>query len=597
MSDYSAPIRDMQFVLHELLGLEEVTRLEGCGDLNRELVDSILEEAGRFAGEVLAPLNRTGDQQGSVLRDGVVVTPDGFKEAYGKFAENGWASLPCHPDFGGQGLPYAVAMPVQEMWKASNLSFSLCPMLTLGAIEAISHHGSAEQIRTYLPSMVAGRWTGTMNLTEPQAGSDLSAVRTKAAPHGDHYRLSGTKIFITWGEHEHTENIVHLVLARLPDAPEGVKGISLFIVPKFLLSPDGAPGRRNDVRCVSLEHKLGINASPTCVMALGEKEGAVGYLMGEPHRGLEYMFTMMNHARLAVGLEGVAISERAYQQALGYAKERVQGFPIGEPPTGRVPIIRHPDVRRMLLSMKSQIEAMRALAYFAAVLMDKSKRHPDPAERRRAQGLLDLLIPVVKGWCTEQSIEITSTGVQIHGGMGFIEETGAAQHFRDARITAIYEGTTGIQATDLIGRKVGRDGGQIALGLLGEMAKTGIALEQNPREELRPIGIPLGKALAALEQSTRWVAKTYGNDPRAAAAGSVPYLKLFGIVTGGWLLGRAALAAQAALDRGTSEQAFYRGKLLTARFYADHQLSQAAALAHAVIHGSAATLALADEQF
>jgi alkylation response protein AidB-like acyl-CoA dehydrogenase len=597
MSAYVAPLNDMRFVLNELVGLDRVAELPGCEEASPDVVDAVLEEAGKFAGEVLAPLNRIGDKQGAHLKNGVVTTAEGFKDAYRKFCEGGWTALACQPKFGGQGLPYIVSAPVQEMWKAANLAFSLCPMLTQGAIEAIVHHASAELQQRFVPKMVAGLWTGTMNLTEPQAGSDLSAVRTKAVPEGDHYRVSGIKIFITWGEHDCTENIIHMVLARRPDAPEGVKGISLFIVPKYLVNPDGSLGKRNDVKCVSLEHKLGIHASPTAVMALGDKDGAIGYLVGEPNSGLEYMFTMMNHARLAVGLEGVAISERAYQQALAYAKERVQGKAAGAKGVEKATIIKHPDVRRMLMSMKAQTEAMRALAYFAAGAMDHANRHPDRNQRANYQAMLDLLIPVVKGWCTEQAIEIASTGIQVHGGMGFIEETGAAQHLRDARITSIYEGTTGIQANDLVGRKVGRENGVTARALLEQMQAIKLQLAVASGADFAAIRKSFVGAVDALAQATDWVVATYPKDILAAAASSVPYLKLMGTVCGGWQMARAALAAQARLDKGEGDAAFYKAKIITARFYADHILPLAGALCDTVVSGAAAVMALEENQF
>ncbi|MEK7874775.1 MAG: acyl-CoA dehydrogenase family protein, partial [Pseudomonadota bacterium] len=446
MSIYAAPVKDMQFVIKELVGLDQISAIPECAEVTAELVDAVLEEARKFAAAVLDPLNRSGDREGVRLVDGKVVVPQGFSEAYRQFVAGGWNGLAGQTEFGGQGLPHVVAMPVQEMWNSANMAFCLCPMLTSGVLEALRLRGSDAQKKMFLPRLTSGEWSGTMNLTEPQAGSDLSAVRARAVPEGDHYRIHGTKIFITWGEHDMAENIIHLVLARTPGAPEGVKGISLFIVPKYLVNADGSLGERNDVKCVSLEHKLGIHASPTCVLAYGDSKGAVGYLVGEENRGLETMFIMMNHARLGVGLEGVALAERAYQHALEYAKTRVQGRAIGQKSGERVTIIHHPDVRRMLMAMKAQTEAMRALAYTASAALDLSRHHPDGKERRRNQALVDLLIPVVKGWCTESSIELASTGIQIHGGMGFVEETGAAQFLRDARITTIYEGTTGIQA-------------------------------------------------------------------------------------------------------------------------------------------------------
>ena len=428
MSTYQAPIRDMLFTMQEVAGLDGICAQPGHEETTPDLVEAILDEAGRFATGVLDPLNWPGDQQGARWDQGVVHSADGFKQAYEQFCETGWNGMPATPEFGGQGVPTLVSTAVLEMWKASNMAFSLCQMLTLGAIEAIAQHGSPALQQRFLPNMVSGRWTGTMNLTEPQAGSDLSAIRSKAVPEGDHYRISGTKIFITWGEHDMAENIVHLVLARLPDAPPGVKGISLFVCPKYLVNDDGSLGARNDLLCTSIEHKMGIHGSPTAVMSFGDGPGAVGYLVGEPHKGLGYMFTMMNHARLNVGLEGVAISDRAYQRARAYAMDRVQGKTL----SGSKGIIGHPDVRRMLMDMKARVEAMRSLAYFAAGQMDRAHGHDSEATRVQSQALVDLLIPIVKGWCTETAQIVTADGVQIHGGMGFIEETGAAQYVRGA---------------------------------------------------------------------------------------------------------------------------------------------------------------------
>ncbi len=459
MSTYAAPIRDMKFVINELVGLDQISALPGCEEVTPDLVDAVLEEAGKFAAGVLDPLNKLGDRTGARFDNNVVTAAPGFKEAFRQFSEGGWTGLNCDPQFGGQGLPHIISAQTSEMWNSANMSFCLCPMLTAGVVAALMRHGSDHQKALYLPNLVSGKWTGTMNLTEPQAGSDLAAVRTRAVPEGDHYRLHGTKIFITWGEHDLAENIIHMVLARTPDAPEGVKGISLFVVPKFLMNKDGSLGKRNDVKCVSIEHKLGIHGSPTCVMAYGDTDGAIGHLVGEENRGLEFMFTMMNFARLEVGIEGVAIAERAYQHALEYARTRVQGRETGVKGGDRVTIIHHPDVRRMLMSMKAQTEAMRAIATLASAYLDAALLHPDKTERARNQALFDLLTPVVKGWCTEQSIEIASIGVQVHGGMGFVEEAGAAQYLRDARITTIYEGTTGIQANDLIGRKLAYEKG------------------------------------------------------------------------------------------------------------------------------------------
>jgi len=558
--------------------------------------DAVLAEAGRFAQEVLDPLNRDGDKQGSRLVDGKVIPPKGFKEAYRKFIEAGWNGLGGLPEYGGQGLPHLIATPVQEIWKSSNLALCLAPMLTSGVSEALRIHGSPQQQKTYLPKLTAGEWTGTMNLTEPQAGSDLSAVRTRAEREGDHYRIRGTKIFITWGEHDMSDNIVHLVLARTPDAPEGVKGISLFIVPKFLVKPDGSTGERNDLRCVSLEHKLGIHASPTCVMAYGDNKGAIGYLVGEENRGLEYMFTMMNYARLAVGVEGVAIAERAYQHALEYAKTRVQGRAIGQKSGDRVTIIHHPDVRRMLMSMRAQTEAMRALAYYAAATLDQAKHHPDPAKKGRSQALLDLLTPIVKGWCTEQGVEVASTGIQVHGGMGFVEETGAAQYLRDARILTIYEGTTGIQANDLVGRKIAREAGATAKALLGELRKFDLELAKSGNADIQALRKQLASGVAAVSECVEFILAQAGKDPRSAFAGAVPFLKLMGITCGGWQMARAALIAEKRLS-GAGDKAFLEAKIKTARFFGDHVLSQAPGLRDAVVSGADAMMALAEDQF
>ena len=591
---YNAPLRDMRFVLTELIGLDCVAALPGHEGIEPELVDAVLEEAAKFARDVLAPINQSGDRQGASWHDGAVTTPDGFADAYARYVAGGWNALSCDPEYGGQGVPAVISAAVEEMWHAANMAFGLCPLLTRGAIEAIHLCGTPSQKQRYLHKLVEGVWTGTMNLTEPQAGSDLSAVRTRAVPDGEQFRIFGQKIYITYGEHDLAENIIHLVLARLPDAPEGVRGISLFVVPKVLVNADGSLGVRNDVRCVSIEHKLGIHGSPTAVLAYGDNDGAVGELVGEPNRGLEYMFIMMNAARFQVGLEGLAIGERAWQQALSYARDRVQGTEAGVRGGGKVSIIHHPDVRRMLMDMKAQTEAMRALAYVTAFALDTAARHPDPAVRDRAQARADLLIPVVKGWCTESSIEIASTGVQVHGGMGFIEDTGAAQHLRDARITTIYEGTTGIQANDLVGRKIARDGGVAARAALAEMRADAALLPGDG--ELGAIRASLESGIGLLASCIDWVAATHAQDPRATSAGAVPLLKLFGIVAGGWQTARAALAAQGRL--GTNiDRDFYLAKIGTARFYADHVLAQAHGLAHTVLHGAAGVMALEEAQF
>ena len=593
MGEYKAPLRDMHFVLQELAGLAEIARLPGCEEINAELVDQILEESAKFASGVLSPLNQSADKEGSRWDTGRVTTPKGFKEAYKQFIEGGWNALQAPSEYGGQGLPKIVSTPVVEMWKSANLSFSLVTMLTAGAAEALILRGTEAQKKQYLPRMIEGTWTGTMNLTEPQAGSDLALVRTKAVREGDHYRVSGQKIFITYGEHDLTDNIVHLVLARVDGAPDGVRGISMFLVPKFLVNADGSLGERNSVQCASIEHKLGIHASPTAVLVY---ENAVGYLVGEENRGLEYMFIMMNLARFAVGMEGLSISERAYQQALGYAKERVQSRDVGGGGKA-VTIIHHPDVRRMLMSMKSQIEAMRALAYVVAAAVDRSLRHPDKEERARNQAIVDLMIPIVKGWFTETGIEVASTGIQVHGGMGFIEETGAAQHLRDARITTIYEGTTGIQANDLIGRKIARDGGATAKEVIKAMRIVEAELGKAPGEDMAATREAFSAALTAAEECVSWMVITYGNDIKAAHAGAVPFLKLMGIVCGGWQLARSALVAQQRLSEGKGDKAFYEAKVKTARFFADHVLTQAPGLRNAIVHGAAGVMALAEEQF
>jgi len=598
MSDYHAPLADMRFVLHELAGLERVAALPGYEEATPDVADAILEEAAKFANEVMSPLNAIGDREGSVRGDdGSVRTPPGFKDAYHQFCENGWNGLTKDPEFGGQGLPVLLGTAVEEMWHAANLAFNLCAMLTQGAIESIELAGSPELKQKFLPKMVAGTWSGTMNLTEPQAGSDLAAVRTKAVRQDDGtYRLHGQKIFITYGEQDYTENIVHLVLARTPDAPEGVKGISLFVVPKVNVNADGSLGARNDVVCASLEHKLGIHASPTAVLAYGDRVGATGYLVGEENRGLEYMFIMMNLARFSVGLEGVGISERAYQRAVAYARERVQGRPVGGGAKG-APIIEHPDIRRMLMTMRAYVEAMRAVAYVVAAAHDHAHRDADAEVRKRHQAFVDFMIPIVKGWCTETAQQVASLGVQVHGGMGFIEETGAAQHYRDARITTIYEGTTGIQANDLIGRKTARDGGAAAQAIAAEIEKVAAELAGHADSSLNAIGTELKRAVVAVRKATEWVVPAYDANTRAAHAAAVPYLELWGVVAGGWQLGRAALVAARHLKAGTGDARFLSAKIHTARFYADSMLPRAAALAHTITEGGESALALAAEQF
>jgi alkylation response protein AidB-like acyl-CoA dehydrogenase len=588
----------MQFVLRELAPIEEVAKLPGCGDVNLEVAEAILKEAGKFAGGVLSPLNPVGDREGSkLLPGGEVKTATGWKDAYKHFVDGGWNALSCAPEYGGQGVPRLVSALVEEMWNSANVSFALCPMLTRGAIEALELKGSEELKQAYLPKLTSGEWTGTMVLTEPQAGSDLSAVRTRAVKQPDgSYKLEGQKIFITYGEHDLTENVIHLVLARTPDAPEGVKGISLFLVPKFILNADGSPGARNDVRCVSLEHKLGIHGSPTAVLAFGDQGGATGWLVGEENRGLEYMFITMNAARYSVGLEGVGLCERAYQVASQYARERLQGTELGVKSKEKVAILRHPDVRRMLLLMKSRTESLRAIAAVVAAAWDVARCHPDAARRATSQAFVELMIPIVKAWSTDTAIEVASLGIQVHGGMGFIEETGAAQFFRDARITSIYEGTNGIQAADLIGRKVAKDKGETIRAVLAEMREVEAALEAQRSPELSAVAARLRDGVAALEQAAQWIVATYGADIRRASVGAVPFLELFGTVAGGWQLARAALAAHKRLAAGGDDAAFYRAKIQTARFYADHMLVKAAALAKTVTSGADAALAIEDEQ-
>jgi alkylation response protein AidB-like acyl-CoA dehydrogenase len=594
MTTYIAPQRDMLFAMKELGGLDAVLTQRGFEEVTPDLVETILDEAAKFAAEVLAPINHVGDVQGCRWHDGAVTTADGFRQAYHSFCETGWNGMPASIDYGGQGLPTLLSTAVLEMWKASNMAFSLCQMLTLGAVEAIRHHGSESLRERYLPAMVEGRWTGTMNLTEPQAGSDLAALRSRAVPEGDHYRISGTKIFITWGEHDLAENIVHLVLARLPNAPPGVKGISLFLCPKFLVNDDGSLGARNDLVCASIEHKMGIRGSATAVMSFGEGPGAIGWLVGQENQGLACMFTMMNHARLNVGLEGVAISERAYQQARGYALDRVQGKTLGRQTEVCNTIIGHPDVRRMLMDMKARIEAMRALAYFTAGQMDCAHGHGDVEQRAAAQSLVDLLIPVVKGWCTESAQSVTATGVQVHGGMGFIEETGAAQHQRDARITTIYEGTTGIQGNDLIGRKLARDGGAAMTQLITLMTADAAALGGHHDALLNTVAASLQTGVTALAAATQGVLRM---SCREAAAGAVPYLQLCGTVIGGWLMARGAEAATAQLSGPGADRHFLEAKRVTAQHYALHVLPLAGALRDEVLEGAMSTLGLADDQF
>jgi 3-(methylthio)propanoyl-CoA dehydrogenase len=576
MVPYEPPVAEMRFVLEDITGLASLAALPGYDAAGADTVAEVLDHAAELARDVLAPLNGSGDREGAHLDNGVVRTPAGFREAYQAFVAGGWTGLALPAESGGQGLPLAVGAATSEMWNAANMGFALCPLLTIGAADALARHGSAPLQAAYLPKLVSGEWTGTMNLTEPQAGSDVGALKTRAIKEGDHYRITGQKIFITYGEHDLAENIIHFVLARTPGSPPGTKGISLFLVPKFLPDATGAPGRRNDVRCVSLEHKLGIHASPTAVLAFGDTEGAEGFLVGEEQRGMEHMFTMMNNARLNIGLQGVALSDRAYQQARDYARTRVQGVPVG----GReaLPIVWHPDVRRMLLLMRSRTEAARALAYVTAASLDVAIHTPDPREAAQARARAELLVPVVKAWSTDLAVENASLAVQVHGGMGFIEETGVAQHYRDARITPIYEGTNGIQALDLLGRKLLRDEGAAAGALIAEM-----------RRQDRQSDDPLSRGIDVLEAATRWLLATWPADPAPAMAGATPYLTLLATVAGGWLMEKAALVAADKLRRGEGDRRFLAGKLASARFYGEHVLPQAAGLLASIRNGRSVT--------
>jgi 3-(methylthio)propanoyl-CoA dehydrogenase len=596
MTTYTAPLRDIRFVLEHVTPLAELTALEPYAHADPELVVGLLEEAGRFSSEAIAPTNRDGDLEGARLEGEEVLLPASFKKVYDQYVEAGWGTLQHPTEFGGGGFPLLVANAVKETINSANLAFSLGPLLTTGAVFLLTNHGSDEQKQTYLPKMVTGEWAGTMNLTEPQAGSDVGAVTTKAVPQDDgSYRITGQKIYITFGEHQLTENIIHLVLARLPDAPPGTKGISLFIVPKLLVNDDGSLGDRNDVTCVSLEHKLGIHASPTCVMAYGEKgDGAIGYLVGEPHTGMRGMFTMMNDARLGVGIQGLAMGERSYQQALAYAQERRQGRGPGSPPGEQSPIIEHADIRRMLLTMKAYNEAMRALCYANGHAIDLAHSSDDPVVRDEQQKLADLLTPLSKAWCTDLGVELTSLAVQIHGGMGYVEETGVAQHFRDARIAPIYEGTNGIQALDLVGRKLPYDGGSFVKGFLADQREVVAGLP----DELAAIAGPLDDALGVLERTTEWIFE-HREDPNDVFAGATPYLRIFGTVVGGVYLAKGAAAAQRLLDAGETGDFgadYLEARITVARFYAEQLLPQVHGLVGAVTAGADDLYALTPAQ-
>lgn len=594
---YTAPVKDIMFALTELAGIDQITALPGFEDATAETAQAVIEESAKLCGELLAPLNVQGDRHGSTWKDGVVTAAPGFGDAFRQFADGGWQGVQHPTEYVGQGLPKLIATPCIEMLNASNLAFALCPLLTDGAIEALLTAGNDAQKQTFVPKLISGQWTGTMNLTEPQAGSDLALIRTRAEPQGDGtYRIFGTKIFITWGEHDMAENIVHLVLARTPGAPEGVKGISLFVVPKFNVNEDGSLGERNDVHCVSIEHKLGIRGSATAVLQFGDNGGAIGHLVGEENRGLEYMFIMMNAARFAVGMQGIGISEAAYQKAVEYAKDRVQSRPVDGSAKRSVSIIQHPDVRRMLLTMRSLTEAARALAYVAAAHCDIAHHHPSMAIRAENQAIYEFLVPIIKGWSTESSLEVTSLGVQVHGGMGFIEETGAAQFYRDARILTIYEGTTAIQANDLIGRKTLRDGGGVVKTLLVSIENTLESLRTQEGPAFASMLTHLQQGQQSLKNAVEFVVANAKRDPNAVFMGSVPYLKLAGIVLGGWQMARAMLAAA---RKQAEDPSFYGAKIATARFFAEFVLPQAIALEASITRatGSEDVMALSEAQF
>ena len=590
MADYSAPVTDIQFVLNDVLKIEQLYDLADFSEVSADLVDAVVEEAGKFAAQVFAPINRIGDVQHSKASNGEVVTPDGFREAYQLFVDNGWMSLAQNPEYGGQGMPFTVHMVASEFWNSANTAMALCPMLTAGAIDVFAAHASEDLKQTYMPKLISGEWTGTMNLTESHAGSDLSSLKTKATAHGDHYRIKGQKIFITWGEHDMAENIVHIVLAPLDDAPAGIKGLSLFVVPKFLVNDDGSLGERNDVQVVSTEEKLGINASPTCVMSFGENDGAIGYMIGEPGQGLACMFTLMNHARLEVGLEGAGLSERAYQDAIAYARDRVQGR---DPETGHsTTIIHHPDVQRMLMQMRALTDAMRTLCFDASMSHDFRTHGADLESKAYHSTRFALLTPITKAWCTELVNEVTSLGIQIHGGMGYVEETGVAQHYRDARITSIYEGTNGIQANDLINRKIIRDGGAGFVALMQEMEET---LAQ--AEGLNELADAFGRAKVYLHETVEYIHNKQADSKLFEGSVAYNFLMQMGYVCGAWYHLRAAIAANHQLANGTSNEGFYQRKLTAARFYMTHLLPRAAAYGAAVNTGSAISCPLGEEAF
>ena len=594
---YVAPLKDMLFNIQHLANIEQIAQLPGFEDAGLDTAQAVLEESAKFTEGVLAPLNWEGDKNPSSLKDGVVTATPGFKEAFKQFTDGGWQGLQHPTDFGGQGLPKTIGAACGEMVNSANMSFALCPLLSDGAIEALLTAGSDELKATYLENLVSGKWTGTMNLTEPQAGSDLALVRSRAEPQADGtYKVFGTKIYITWGEHDMAENIVHLVLARVSGAPEGVKGISLFVVPKFMVNKDGSLGARNDVHCVSIEHKMGIKASPTAVLQYGDKGGAIGYLVGQENRGLEYMFIMMNAARYGVGVQGIAIAERAYQKAVQFSKDRVQSRPVDGSMPGSAPIIHHPDVRRMLMTMRAYTEGCRALASVAASAYDAAHHHTDTEARKQNQAFYEFMVPLVKGYSTEMSLEVTSLGVQVHGGMGFIEETGAAQYYRDAKILTIYEGTTAIQANDLVGRKTARDGGQIAKGIAAQVEATEADLLASGSAHALAVAKRLKAARLAFIDVVEFVAGNTKASPNAVFAGSVPYLMLAGNLMAGWQLARSLLVAEKAIAAG-DDVAFMQAKITTARFYADHLLSKAGGLRDSIVEGADSVTALPLDAF
>lgn len=594
---YRAPVKDMLFNMQELAGLQALTEIPAFADFGIDTAQAVLEECAKLNEDVIAPLNFEGDKNPSYFKDGQVFTTPGFKEAFRQFADGGWQGLQHPTEFGGQGLPKTIGAACGEMINSANVSFALCPLLSDGAIEALLTAGSDEQKAIYLPNLVAGKWTGTMNLTEPQAGSDLAQVRTRAEPQPDgSYKIFGTKIFITYGEHDMAENIVHLVLARVVGAPEGVKGISLFIVPKFLVNADGSLGARNDAHCVSIEHKMGIKASPTAVLQFGDHGGAIGTLVGQENRGLEYMFIMMNAARFGVGVQGIAVAERAYQKAVSYARDRVQSRPVDGSVAGSAAIIHHPDVRRMLMTMRALTEGCRAMSSVAAAAYDAAHHHPDADTRKQNQAFYEFMVPLVKGYSTEMSLEVTDLGVQVHGGMGFIEETGAAQHYRDAKILTIYEGTTAIQANDLVGRKTTRDGGQLARAIAGQIEATEGLLKQRSSAAALAVAKRLGAARQAYLDVVDFIAAQGKGNPNAAYAGSVPYLMLAGNLVAGWQLARALIVAEDKVAAG-EEVPFMSAKIATARFYAEHILSRSSGLRDAIVEGADSVTALALDAF